>query len=125
MATGCLSVPKIPDIPGVDAFAGPSYMTGRWPHEGVDFTGQRVGVIGTGSSAIQAIPVIAKQAAHLTVFQRTPNFSVPAHNYSLDPEWVRAFKANYPEHRKLHKRGLASGFGDLEIEPRERTFAAE
>ncbi len=125
MATGCLSVPKIPDIPGVDAFAGPSYLTGRWPHEGVDFTGQRVGVIGTGSSAIQAIPVIAKQAAHLTVFQRTPNFSVPAQNYSLDPEWVRAFKANYQEHRKLHKRGLASGFGDLEIEPRERTFAAE
>ena len=125
MATGCLSVPKVPDIPGVDVFAGPSYLTGRWPHEGVDFTGQRVGIIGTGSSAIQAIPVIAEQAAHLTVFQRTPNFSVPAQNYTLDQEWVRAFKTHYPEHRRLHKLGLVSGFGDLEIEPRERPFAAE
>ena len=65
------------------------YHTGRWPHEGVDFTGQRVGVIGTGSSAIQSIPIIAEQAAHLFVFQRTPNFSVPAHNAPLDPELER------------------------------------
>jgi len=125
MATGCLSVPKVPDVPGVESFAGPSYLTGLWPHEGVDFSDQRVGIIGTGSSAIQAIPVIAEQAAQLTVFQRTPNFSVPAHNHPLDPEWVRAFKTHYQEHRDLHKRGLASGFGDLEIEPRERTFATE
>src|SRR3954466_6721876 len=80
MATGCLSSARIPDIPGRDAFAGPSFHTGRWPREGVDFTGLDVGIIGTGSSGIQSIPVIARAAGHLTVFQRTPNFSVPAHN---------------------------------------------
>src|SRR6185436_4543173 len=68
MATGCLSDAQLPPIPGRETFAGRSYHTGRWPHEGVDFTGQRVGVIGTGSSAIQSIPIIASQAAHLTVF---------------------------------------------------------
>ncbi len=125
MATGCLSVPKAPDVPGVETFTGPQYLTGLWPHEGVDFTGQRVGVIGTGSSAIQAIPVIAKQAAQLTVFQRTPNFSVPAHNHPLEDDFVRQFKPNYREHRRFHKLGLAGGFGDTEIEPRERTPAAE
>src|SRR5262249_26054836 len=78
MAVGCLSTAKLPEIPGIETFAGPTYHTGAWPHEGVDFTGLRVGVIGTGSSAIQSIPVIARQAAHLTVFQRTANFAVPA-----------------------------------------------
>ena len=78
MATGCLSMPKTPDIEGADRFAGEVYFTSRWPHEGVDFTGKRVGVIGTGSSGIQSIPLIAKQAAQLTVFQRTANFSLPA-----------------------------------------------
>jgi len=124
MATGCLSLPKVPDIPGVDDFAGPRFLTGRWPHEGVDFAGQRVGVVGTGSTAIQAIPVIATQAEHLTVFQRTPNFSIPAHNDQLDTDFVRAFKGHYREHRRLHKLGLASGFGDTEIVPRERLPAA-
>jgi cation diffusion facilitator CzcD-associated flavoprotein CzcO/acetyl esterase/lipase len=80
MATGCLSVPKEPDIEGADQFSGESYFTGRWPHEGVDFTGKRVAVIGTGSSGIQSIPVIAAQAAQLTVFQRTASFSFPALN---------------------------------------------
>ena len=94
MATGCLSVTKDPDFPGVESFKGKSYHTGRWPHEGVDFTGQRVGVIGTGSSAIQSIPQIAQQAAHVTVFQRTPNFSVPAHNGPRDPRVV----ARIPQH---------------------------
>jgi cyclohexanone monooxygenase len=84
MATGCLSVPKLPEVPGIDTFQGEWYHTGAWPHEGVDFTGKRVAVIGTGSSAIQSIPIIARQAAHLTVFQRTPSFSVPAHNTLLD-----------------------------------------
>ncbi len=125
MATGCLSVPYVPDIPGLDSFAGARYQASQWPHEPVDFTGQRVGVIGTGSSAIQAIPVIARQAAHLSVFQRTPNFSVPARNEELDPGFVAGFKERYREHRRLHKHGLASGFGDLEIEPRERTPDAE
>ena len=119
MATGCLSVPLVPEIDGLDDFDRPKYFTGAWPHEGVDFTGLSVGVIGTGSSAIQAIPVIAEQAAELTVFQRTANFSVPAHNRPLDPDFVAAFKRNYPEHRRLHSAGLASGFGDLAIEPKE------
>ncbi len=80
LATGCLSIPTDVTFPGIDSFKGEIYRTSRWPHEGVDFTGKRVGIIGTGSSAIQSIPVIAEQAAHLTVFQRTPNYSMPAHN---------------------------------------------
>ena len=89
MATGCLSNAQVPKLPGLDSFQGRRYHTGHWPHEGVDFTGQRVGVIGTGSSAIQSIPLIAEQAAHLYVFQRTPNFSVPARNAPARPR-VRA-----------------------------------
>jgi cyclohexanone monooxygenase len=87
MATGCLSKPKDPDIPGEGSFEGPTYYTSRWPHEGVDFTGLRVGVIGTGSSGVQAIPLIAQEASQLTVFQRTANYAVPAHNHAL-PEDV-------------------------------------
>src|SRR3546814_12577166 len=87
MAPGCRSVRKAPDIEGSDRFRGEVYFTSRWPHEGVDFTGKRVGVIGTGSSAVQSIPLIAEQASELTVFQRTPNFSIPAHN---GPEIGRA-----------------------------------
>ena len=100
MASGSLSTMQQPDFPGLDDFAGRWYQAGRWPHEAVDFTGQRVGVIGTGSSAIQAIPVIARQAAHLYVFQRTPNFSVPAQNAPLDPEYARWVKANYAQRRR-------------------------
>lgn len=95
MATGCLSVPQTPNLPGLDTFAGPTYSTGNWPHEPVDFSGLNVGVVGTGSSGIQSIPVIAEQAARLTVFQRTPNYSVPAHNAPLTPEREREVKANY------------------------------
>ena len=95
MATGCLSAANLPDIPGRDSFGGATYHTGRWPHEEVDFSGLRVAVIGTGSSAIQSIPVIAKQAAHLTVFQRTANYSVPAQNRPLDPAEIAAVKADY------------------------------
>jgi cation diffusion facilitator CzcD-associated flavoprotein CzcO len=80
MATGCLSAPKPPEIDGVKDFKGEVYFTGRWPHQGVDLKGKRVAVIGTGSSAIQSIPLIAADAAHLTVFQRTPNFVIPARN---------------------------------------------
>ncbi len=117
LAVGCLSVPLIPDIPGLDEFAGELYYTGHWPHEGVDFSGREAGIIGTGSSAIQAIPVIAEEAARLVVFQRTANFSVPAANAPLDPEFVREFKAHYREHRENHRRGLGQGFGDLMPEP--------
>ena len=88
------------DFPGLESFRGATYHTGRWPHEGVDFTGQRVGVIGTGSSAIQSIPIIAGQAAHLFVFQRTPNFSVPARNAPLDPDFERRVKASYADFRR-------------------------
>jgi cation diffusion facilitator CzcD-associated flavoprotein CzcO len=99
MATGCLSVPNKPNIKGLEDFSGPTYHTGEWPHENIDFTGQRVAVIGTGSSAIQSIPRIAAQAAHLTVFQRTANYSVPARNAPLDPEYVKSIKARYAEFR--------------------------
>ena len=80
MASGCLSLPKTPDIDGVDRYRGEVYLTGRWPHDRVDFSGKRVAVVGTGSSGIQCIPLIAGEATRLTVFQRTPNFSVPARN---------------------------------------------
>ncbi len=100
MATGCLSTAQVPPFKGIETFAGKWYHTGHWPHDGVDFTGQRVGVIGTGSSAIQSIPLIARQAASLVVFQRTPNFSVPAQNAPLDPEYERRLKADYAEHRR-------------------------
>ncbi|GGC68967.1 flavin-containing monooxygenase [Chelatococcus reniformis] len=86
MATGCLSAPKPPEIAGSEVFRGDVYVTGRWPREGAALQGRRVAVIGTGSSAIQAIPLIAEQAAHLTVFQRTPNFALPAHNGPPLPE---------------------------------------
>src|SRR5437867_7882244 len=89
MATGCLSTAQVPTFKGLEGFEGRWYHTGHWPHEGVDFTGRRVGVIGTGSSAIQSIPIIARQAAHLVVFQRTPNYSVPAHNAALDRDFER------------------------------------
>jgi cyclohexanone monooxygenase len=100
MATGCLSSAQMPAFPGLERFQGPWYHTGRWPHEGVDFTGRRVGIIGTGSSAIQSIPIIAAQAAHLDVFQRTPNYSIPAHNAPLDRDFERRVKADYADFRR-------------------------
>ena len=110
LATGCLSSANLPDFEGRDSFQGETYHTGRWPHEGVDFTGKRVGIIGTGSSAIQAIPVIAQQAEHLTVFQRTPNYSIPARNAPIDPNLVQEIKAEYPAFRERNYREPA-GFG--------------
>ena len=89
MATGCLSVPKTPDIEGADRFHGDMYSTSRWPHEGVDFTEMRVAVIGTGSSGVQSIPIIAGQAKELTVFQRTANFSVPARNGPIPAKYEK------------------------------------
>lgn len=100
-AVGCLSAAQVPDIPGRDDFQGQWYHTGEWPHEKVDFSGKRVGVIGTGSSGIQAIPIIAKQAEHLTVFQRTPNFSVPNRNAKLTPEQVAQIKQNIKQTREF------------------------
>ena len=95
MATGCLSSANLPAIKGIESFAGPRYHTGQWPHEPVDFTGMRVGVIGTGSSAVQSIPVIAKEARELFVFQRTAAYSVPAYNAPLDPAYEAKVKADY------------------------------
>jgi cation diffusion facilitator CzcD-associated flavoprotein CzcO len=100
-AVGCLSAANVPNIPGLEDFAGAWYHTGQWPHEGVDFAGKRVGLVGTGSTGIQATPVIAETAAHLTVFQRTANYSVPAHNAPLTPEFKRWMKANHAEIRHV------------------------
>jgi cyclohexanone monooxygenase len=109
LATGCLSNARVPDIKGLPDFKGKVYHTGHWPHEPVDFTGSRVGVIGTGSSAIQSVPVIAGQARHLTVFQRTANFSIPAHNAELTAEEREAFRKNYPEIRRFAREEARNG----------------
>ena len=94
-AVGSLSATNIPSFKGLESFKGKWYHTSQWPHEGVDFTAKRVGVVGTGATAVQAIPEIAQQAKHLTVFQRTPNYCVPARNGKVDPEVVKARKADY------------------------------
>jgi cyclohexanone monooxygenase len=99
MATGCLSAPLEPQIPGRETFRGRSLYTNRWPDDDVDFSGQRVGLIGTGSSGVQATPVIAEDAAHLYVFQRTPSYAWPAGNKPLDPDLQRKVKAQYRELR--------------------------
>ena len=109
-ATGCLSSANLPDIEGVESFAGVTVHTGRYPKEGVDFSGKRVAVIGTGSSAIQSIPIIAEQCDDLTVFQRTANYAVPAWNQNLDPSDVADIKAHYPEFRAAN-RTMAAAFG--------------
>src|SRR5216683_4863520 len=103
LATGCLSNARMPDIKGLKDFKGKVYHTGHWPHERVDFTGLRVGVIGTGSSGIQSVPIIAQQAEHLYVFQRTPNYAVPARNAPLDPREQQAIKADYAGLRRRAK----------------------
>lgn len=131
MATGPLSAALMPDFPGLDSFAGDLYHTAHWPHEPVDFTGKRVAVIGTGSSGIQSIPVIAEQADRLVVFQRTPNYSVPAGNSPLTDEDRAQIKATYAERRRLSWR---SGGGSphiahpkltMEATPEERRAAFE
>lgn len=123
MATGCLSTTNLPDIPGIRDFEGPMVHTGQWPHEGVDFTGKRVGVIGTGSSAIQSIPVIAEQAERLVVFQRTPNYSVPAHNAPLDPDYEARIKADYAAFRERNRQMLPA-FGSNSPAPQGPVLAA-
>ena len=107
-ATGCLSSTNVPHFVGADSFTGPTYHTGEWPHEGVDFTGKSVGLIGTGSSAIQSIPIIAAQAEHLTVFQRTATYSIPARNDTIDKEYVKEVKSNYNEFRDLNRQQMGA-----------------
>jgi len=96
-AVGCLSSANVPNIPGRDSFAGKWFHTGSWPHEGVDFAGKHVGIVGTGSTGIQAIPVITKQAKHVTVFQRTANYSLPANNAPLTDEFKKYAKTHADE----------------------------
>ncbi len=110
LATGSLSSTNRPDIDGLDGYTGRVLHTGEWPHEPVSFTGERVAVIGTGSSGIQSIPLIAEQAERLTVFQRTPNYAIPAHNRPLDPDDVAAIKARYDEFRAANRR-MTAAFG--------------
>ena len=103
-ATGCLSSANRPHFPGAESFTGEVYHTGEWPHDGVDFSGKSVGLIGTGSSAIQSIPIIAQGSAHLTVFQRTASFSIPARNESIDQDYVAKVKSAYPEFRDANRQ---------------------
>ena len=112
MATGCLSSTNTPDFKGLDSFKGETYHTGKWPHETVDFTGKRVGIIGTGSSAIQAIPEIARQAEHLYVFQRTPNYTVPSNNSPMDKEVEKTVKADYAGFRERNSKMPAGAGAD-------------
>ena len=107
MATGCLSMPNWPAIDGIERFRGDRFHTGLWPHEGVDFSGKRVAVIGTGSTGIQSIPRIAQQADELFVFQRTANHCVPAHNGPMDGEAEQTYKARYAEMREKARRSLS------------------
>ena len=95
MATGSISAINKPKFAGLDSFKGDWYLTGRWPHENVDLSGKSVGIVGTGSSGVQTIPMLAQKAKHLTVFQRTANYSIPARNRPLDPEEVKEIKNNY------------------------------
>jgi cation diffusion facilitator CzcD-associated flavoprotein CzcO/acetyl esterase/lipase len=118
MATGCLSLPKEPDVPGAGRFTGPTYFTNRWPHEGVDFSGQRVAVIGTGSSGIQSIPLIAQQASQLTVFQRTANFSGPARNGPVREEHRAKVAADRDAYREAARWSRAG----VPIKPAEEPF---
>ncbi len=128
MATGCLSSTNLPDIEGISDFHGETYHTGQWPHERVILQGKRVGIIGTGSSAIQAIPYLAKEARELVVFQRTPNFSIPARNREADQEEVDRVKRDYRAFRELNRlapaaiRGTMPGRNEsvLEVAKEER-----
>ena len=111
MATGSLSTPYRPPFPGLDNFKGDWYHTAMWPHEDVDFSGKRVGIVGTGSTGIQAIPVVAAQAKHLTVFQRTPNYTSPARNRPLAPDEQSVLFARHAEWREEARNTFAAMTG--------------
>ena len=117
MATGCISTAQIPDLDGFDEYKGRTFHTGNWPHEKVDFTGERIAVIGTGSSGIQAIPVLAQEAAHLTVFQRTPNYSLPSRNVPMTEEYERSWKDVYPAKRDEMRYSGHGSLKDLNDKP--------
>lgn len=131
MATGPLSAALTPDFQGLNTFAGDVYHTAHWPHEPVDFTGKRVAVIGTGSSGVQSVPLIADQAEQLYVFQRTPNYSVPAGNRPLTDDDRAGVKADYAERRRLSWNSgggsphIAHPKRTMEVSPQERREAFE
>jgi cyclohexanone monooxygenase len=129
-ATGCLSVPIEPELAGLDHFEGKILRTSQWPHQPVDFSGQRVAVVGTGSSGVQTIPAVAQEAKHLYVLQRTPNYTVPGHNRPMQPEFENEWKAHYQERRlealatrsnNLFNAGIVPG-REVSWEEREREF---
>jgi cyclohexanone monooxygenase len=131
-ASGCLSEPKAPDFPGLDEFSGQWVQTSLWPEEPLALAGKRVAVIGTGSSGIQSIPLIAQEAAQLTVFQRTPNFTLPARNAPIDPSYQARVRADYAAHlarNKLTKGGtqsrIATGLSVHEVQEAERVQGFE
>jgi cation diffusion facilitator CzcD-associated flavoprotein CzcO len=130
--TGCLSAPKPPEFEGLEDFEGRWVQTSTWPRDSVAIAGKRVAVIGTGSSGIQSIPEIAREAAHLTVFQRTPNYTIPARNAPIDPEWEATVRADYVEHHRRNRetRGgvqskLATGLSTFEVGEAERLASFE
>lgn len=117
MATGPLSIPKGIDIPGRETFGGEIYLSGRWPQHKVNFAGKRVGIIGTGSTGIQAVPVVAEEAAHLTVFQRTPSFTIPMRNRALTPDYMAQVKAHYPRLRTIARSTHTGGVRPVSTRP--------
>ncbi len=117
MATGCISTTQIPNIKGLSDYIGNTFHTGDWPHEEVDFSGQSIAVIGTGSSGIQSIPVLAKQAKKLTVFQRTPNYSIPSQNEPMTKKYERSWKDVYSERRKEMRYSAHGSLKDLNDVP--------
>jgi cation diffusion facilitator CzcD-associated flavoprotein CzcO len=123
---GCLSAANVPNFNGINNFKGEWYHTGHWPHEKVDFKGKRVGIIGTGSTGVQAIPVLAQEAEHLTVFQRTPQYCAPARNHPYDPEYIRQAKENFSEIKRQMRESqggqpmVPPTKSALEVTPEER-----
>ena len=117
MATGCISTAQVPEIEGLSDYQGETYHTGQWPHEKVDFTGQRIAVVGTGSSGIQAIPVLAEEAEHVTVFQRTPNYSIPSQNETMRPEYEASWKEDYQSLRQEMRYTGHGSIKDLNDKP--------
>ncbi len=114
MATGCLSSPNMPDIEGLQTFKGPIYHTARWPQSPVDFSDQRVGVIGNGSSGLQIIPELAQQVKQLVVFQRTAQYAVPSRNRPLDRQEVTEIKADYPGFRARNRQQSSAQMSNVE-----------
>lgn len=117
MATGCLSIPLEPGLADLDKFTGEVYRTSAWPHDRVEFEGKRVGLIGTGSSGIQIAPILAEESRHLTIFQRTPNYTIPAHNRPLDPAYIREWKDDYPARRRAARQTRNSTLNDAGVRP--------